>query len=173
MRTAAAPACIHWQLPLASPTSQDTRSLWEKAKGASWGCMCPSLLPPSLLMLLLPRVESFPRGSSGAFTFVFNGGYNCAVQQHMNAKRAWKFKHKLLRYACHKSKPYQYPQCVAHGASLGIPAAATCPTLQPATAPKSSFCPFRAGVDAPPWPCSCSQTRPLTLTHFILSQQCK
>lgn len=129
-------------------------------------CSLPPTLPP---YLVLSRLESLPRGSTGAFTFVFNEGYSCTVQQHMDARTAWGFKCKPLRYACHKSKhPCQHTQCAAHGASLGSPQqppVPSCKQQQPQNLQSWGRCTTLAMQMSP--------DKTLTPTHFILSQQCK
>lgn len=91
----------------------------------------------------------------------------------MDAKRNWKFKHKLLRYACSKSKlPCHHTQCAAHGASLGIPQQPPVPPCNQQQPQRIPSAPAGLGQMHHPGHADVPRQAP-TLTHFILSQQCK
>lgn len=124
----------------------------EEENGASRPCTCPPRFPHSLRSCY-QGLHPLPRSNPGASVLVFNEGHDCAFHQHVNAKTAWKFKNELLRKGHSESRRLcQRTHCAPHHASPGITAAATCPALQPAPAPKTTFCTRGAGADVTPWP---------------------
>jgi len=119
-----------------------------------------SAMASPLLTLPLSRPASPALRQPRCLGFVFNEGYDCAVHQHMDAKRACKFKNELVRFVHHKSKrPCQRTHHALHHTSPSTP---FCPATS--AAPKTSFCTHETEAEGPPCrhPPEAWQTKPLT-----------